>query len=470
MKVVVNHIEDLYQFLDDAEVYLVGGFLRDLILGIDRESPDFDFAISGDVKSISKKFAKSINGSWVSLDDINQTYRVVIKENVVIQYDFSALRGDNIIDDLKSRDYTINALGLKVEKKDLDTKDLIDPCDGLSDLNKKIVRVVSEDNLSSDPLRIFRGVSIASYLDFTIEPLSYKLLQKHCDLIKNVAGERISVEFFRLLQGSSSYKYVHILHDLGILNIILPGWEQLFSPDPGPYHHLKVDLHSIESLKELESLLKELSDNKRVQEYLSERVRENRRRVDLLKFATLVHDIGKGPAYFVDSDGKIRFTGHEKLGRDMIDKVAVKLKLSKKESTMISDMIYYHLRPGCLVECINESKKAKFRYFRDSNLEAVSIMLLSIADKSATRGELSDLDDIANHKKILLDLIEEFFDKSEEIVPSKLIDGNDIVKVLKIEPSKKIGQILKDIQEKQALGEIKTREDALSYIKNIDLQ
>ncbi|MDP8253637.1 MAG: HD domain-containing protein [Candidatus Kaelpia aquatica] len=467
MKVVIKHIEDLYQFLDNSEIYLVGGFLRDLILGKKRDSLDFDFASSGDVKLISKKFAESIGGSWVSLDDFNRIYRVVVREDPVVQYDFSTLRGDGIEEDLKSRDYTINALGLKVEKKDLDTKNLIDPCGGLDDLDKKIVRVISEDNLLSDPLRILRGMSIASYLDFAIEPLSYALLKKHSGLIKSIAGERISFELFRLFKGSSSYKHVQTLHELGVLSIILPGWAGLSSPDPGPYHHLPVDLHSIESLKQFESLLEYLADNSRVQDYLNEKIRENRRRVEILKLAILLHDIGKGPAYFIDSDDKIRFTGHEKLGREMVDEVALKLKLSKKESTMISDMVYYHLRPGCLIECIHESKKAKFRYFRDTASEAASVMLLSIADKSATCGELSDLDDIANHKEVLLDLIEEYFDKGEEIIPPKLIDGNDVMEALKIEPSRKVGQILKEIQERQALGEIKTREDAIGYIGNI---
>ncbi|MDP8216696.1 MAG: HD domain-containing protein [Candidatus Kaelpia imicola] len=466
MRVVIEHINGLYQFLDDEEIYLVGGFLRDLILGRKRDSLDFDFASSGDVGSISKKFAESIGGSWVSLDDFNRIYRVVIREESIIQYDFSALRGESIEEDLKSRDYTINALGLKVEKKGLDTENLIDPCGGLNDLSKEIVRVISEDNLLSDPLRILRRVSIASYLDFTIEPSSYELLKKHSGLIKSIAGERISFELFRLFQGSSSYKYVQILHQLGILSIILPGWAGLSIPDPGPYHHLPVDFHSIESLKQLESLLEDLADNLRVQDYLNEKIRENRRRVDILKLAALLHDIGKGSAYFVDSDGKIKFTGHDKLGREMIDDLALELKLSKRESTMISDMVYYHLRPGCLIECIH-SKKAKFRYFRDTDSEAVSIMLLSVADKSATRGELSDLNDIANHREVLLDLIEEYFNKSEEIIPPKLINGNDIIEILKIEPSRKVGQILKEIQERQALGEIKTREDAMKYISHI---
>jgi poly(A) polymerase len=470
MKVAIKNLESIYKFLDYTEVYLVGGFLRDLILNIERNLLDYDFALSGDVKSISKDFAKSIGGSWVSLDDLNQTYRVVIKEDNIIQYDFSALRGGSIIADLESRDYTINALGLKIEKEDLNTDNIIDPCGGLEDLEKRSIRVIDEDNLCSDPLRVLRGVSIASYLDFDIEPLSYEMLKRKSGLIKSVAGERLSLELFRLFKNNYSYKYISILNDLGILDIILPGWAELSVPNPGPYHHLPVDLHSIESLKELESLLQELSNNNRVQDYLDQEIREERKRVDILKLATLLHDIGKGPAYFVDSDNKIRFTGHERIGRDIFDNIALKLKLSRKESVILSDMIYYHLRPGSLLECIDESKRAKFRYFRDTDLEAVAIMLLSIADKSATCGELSDKDDIAKHKKMLLDLIEEYFDKSEEIVPPTLINGNDVMNILKIRPSKAIGQILRDVQEKQALGEIETREDALKYIENIDLQ
>ena len=132
---------------------------------------------------------------------------------------------------------------------------------------------------------------------------------------------------------------------------------------------------------------------------------------------------------------------------------------------MIKDMIYYHLRPGFLVDCIEVSKRAVFRYFRDTKDEALAVILLSIADKEATRGRLSTEDDIVHHKKVLLGLMRDYFDKTEEIRPPKLVTGYDVMDILKITSSPKVGQILKNIEEKQALGKIKNREDAIEYIK-----
>jgi len=466
MQKLESYLGNLSEFLKISRIYLVGGLIRDNLLGKEKDVIDCDFTVEKNAYKISKKFAEKIDASWFVLDDVNKIYRVVKKSSVVMQFDFSIIKGKDIVEDLKSRDYTVNAIALELkESAGLDFSNLIDPCYGRLDLEKHIIRCIKEENIVSDPIRILRGISVASDLGFEIEEQTYNLLKKHAGLLETESGERISEELFKILKNRFCFKFFEIMNDLNILDYILPGWKHLKEPEPGPYHHLPVDLHSIESLRKLELLLEELSGWREVDDYLNEEIREHRMRVEILKLAALLHDIGKPAAYFIDDEGKTRFTGHDKQGKDLMSGISEKLKLSKRETQMIKDMIYYHLRPGFLVDCMEVSKKAVFRYFRDTKDEALSVILLSIADKEATRGRLSTEDDIAHHKKVLLGLMRDYFDKTEEIKPPRLVTGHDVMDVLKIPPSPKVGQILKDIEEKQALGEIKNREDAIKHIK-----
>lgn len=444
---------------------MVGGLLRDFLLKREKEVIDCDLAVEGPVLDISQAFSREINGSWFILDEENYVYRVVKQDIKKWQFDFSLLRGSGIISDLESRDYSVNAMAVELEQVlKSDFENLIDPCNGKEDLKKGVVRAIREENLISDPLRILRGVSLASELGFKIEKETLEWLKKYAHLLKSEAGERISEELFKILRDKFSHSFFMLMQEVGILEHIFPGWGELKRPYPGPYHHLSIDLHSIESLHQLEILLEELKGWNEIEHYLNEEVREGRRRSEILKLASLLHDIGKAPAYLLDEEGKVKFTGHEKIGSALVKEISLRLKLSRKEKQMLSDMIYYHLRPGFLVGCINESKRAVYRYFRDAGEEAISIILLSIADKEATRGELVTEEEIKNHKEVLLQLLRNYFQEREKVKPPKLITGFDVMEILGITPSPQVGKILKEVEEKQAVGEIKTREEAIQYL------
>jgi poly(A) polymerase len=394
-------------------------------------------------------------------------------EEGIFQFDFSLLKGEGITEDLLKRDCTLNAIALPLDKFGTDDflNYLIDPLGGMKDLNERRIRFIKEQNLIEDPLRVLRGFSLACQLDFEIEEVTLSLLQKHAQLLKEEAGERISEELFKMFAEKASWKFFKLMNEVRVLDSIFPHWDELRQPPHGPYHHLPIDEHSVESLKMLEILLEELKDWKELNEYLDEEIRGKRARRQILKLATLLHDIGKPKAYFVDEDGKMKFTGHEKVGANMIRKeIGPRLKLSRAEIKVLYNMVYYHLRPGFLVECIHTSKRAVFRYFRDTEEEALSIMLLSIADKKATRGQLTTEEDIREHEQILLGLIRKYFEEKEQIKPPRLINGNDVMEILEIPPSPLVGKILKEVQEKQALGQIKTREEAIDYLKRLKEQ
>lgn len=447
------------------KVYVVGGLIRDLLLGRKGELLDCDIVVEGEISHIVKTFSRQVSACWFALDEINQIYRVVIKD-LNLRFDFASLKGNNIYEDLKSRDYTINALAVEV-KENLVLKDnIIDPLGGLNDLKDGIIRAISEHNLIADPVRILRGISLSSELNFDIESHTLELIAKHADLLARVPGERISEELFKILKHSDSVKYFSMLNNLKILDVIFYGWKELRNPPPGPYHHLPIDEHSLETLRCLERMWPRIEEHKQLLAYLGENIREERRRYEILKLGCLLHDIGKPPAYHVE-DGKLKFTGHEKIGAEMTRDICERLKFSNKETDMLVKYVYYHLRPGFLVDCIDTSRRAVFRYFRDTGEEAVAILLLSLADKEATRGELADEKDIERHREVIWKLINDYFNKKEEIKPPRLVTGWDVMEILNIPSGPLVGKILGEIEEAQAEKKIKTREEAVEYMKKI---
>jgi len=249
------------------------------------------------------------------------------------------------------------------------------------------------------------------------------------------------------------------------LTLIIPQIELMRALKQGAYHHLDVWGHSLETLKQYESLISEI-DNKQVRDYVNEPVAGERKRNQMIKLVCLLHDVGKPQAYKV-KERKTIFHGHERIGRDISEAVSERLKLSTREKFAIETMIFWHLRPGYLADNIVLTERAKFRYFRDAADEAVSILLLSISDQRATRGPMADPKSRLKHEKIAFDLMDEYFQKKKEKKFVRLISGNDLIKVLKLEPSPLFKTILQEVEESQAEGKVKTKEEALVLAKKI---
>jgi len=176
--------------------YLVGGAVRDALLG--RPLVDLDFAFAGDPTPLARDFARKINGHWFWLDSARRQSRVVAgKSAPALVCDFAPLRAADIDGDLKARDFTVNAMALKLS--DLASANLLDPTDGLSDLNHGCLRMTSEDALRDDPLRILKGVRHAAEMDFAIVPSTLNAMRRQAPGLNRVALERVRQEVSRIL-------------------------------------------------------------------------------------------------------------------------------------------------------------------------------------------------------------------------------------------------------------------------------
>jgi len=186
----------------------------------------------------------------------------------------------------------------------------------------------------------------------------------------------------------------------------------------------------------------------------------------LLKLAALLHDIAKPQTKTIDEGGRMRFLGHANEGAAIAVNILERLRFSGKEVRLVEIMVRHHLRPGQMSHNELPSRRAIYRYFRDTGDAGIDILFLSLADHLATRGPQLNLDEWKEHAKLVEYVLSQRFQEETLVSPPKLIDGHDLINVFGMRPGPKIGELLEAVREAQAAGELITRQDALTYIRN----
>ena len=444
-------------------VYLVGGALRDYYLK--RQGTDLDFAVDQGAIALSRQFARRIKGAFVLLDTEHGSARVVKKwDGVIWTFDFTDWRGPSIQKDLALRDFTINSLAVDLSQKA--DAPILESKISRGDLKAGMVRMVNPKVFEDDPLRLMRAFSLQASLGFKIEVNTKTQIKKDAHLLPKVAAERIRDEFFKVLDSSRSYTTLSSMDRIGLLPQIIPQLTVMYKVVQGGYHHLDVWKHSLEVIDQLERIVKELSVDECLKTYLQEDIGGAHSRLALLKMAALLHDIGK-PETRREELNRTSFHGHEHVGERITRQIARQLKVSVKEQYFLEDAVRMHLRPGYLSNFKRPSKKAIFRYLRDTKDEAASLAILALADQAATRGPLTTDAKHKHHAKICHMLIKRYFEIKNQVPKKRLLTGNDLIKVLKLEPSALFGKILSTVEESAALGKIKTKQEALIFAKSV---
>ena len=446
------------------DVYLVGGFLRDLLVGYKKASLDLDFSLPKGAIDFGRRVARELKAGFVVLDKEHGCSRVVYKKNGrVLTLDFVDFRGKDLKGDLLKRDFTVNTLAIRLP---LSGNTVLDYHGAAQDIKNKIIRVVDDTSFDEDPLRILRAFSLSAIFHFKIAPHTMRLIDKKKNSLKGMAGERLRDELFKILDVKNAWAFIDVMDKHGVLEVIIPQVGVMHNVKQGGYHHLDVWGHSLETVKKLEEAMARLSQNQDVSAYLDEVMASQRSRRQLLKLAALLHDIGKPKAFEVKA-GKTMFHGHERIGRIISDSVSEKLKLSTVERFALDTIIFWHLRPGYLADNRILTKRAVHRFFRDTEEEAVSVLLVSIADQRATRGPMANAESRKRHEKISFFLIDRYFEMLKQEPFKRLIDGTDLIKKLKLKPGPIFSKILNAVEESQVEGKVRTKREALALAKRI---
>ena len=467
-----------------VKAYLTGGLVRDMLLG--RETADIDIAVATDALEVAPGVAKAFSGKYVLLDEVNRIGRVVLDNETAStksrwELDFSTFEG-NIEQDLARRDFTINAMAIDLEEfvRQPQSPVLIDPFHGQDDLNHGVIRAVSETAFTSDPARLLRAVRLAGELDFSIDSETETLIQRYAHLISGVAGERTREELLKLLAMSQTGQLLAYLDELDLLTAIIPELAQMKGVSQPKIHVWDVFDHSIETIATVcfllrqgtlkyagEEVLAAVPWSAELEQHFNQEVSGGSTRGSLLKLAALLHDIAKPQTKSIDEDGRARFLGHAKEGAISATSILERLRFSTKEIKLVEALISHHLRPTQMSQEELPSRRAIYRYFRDTGEAGIDILFLSLADHLATRGPQLYPSHWRQHTRLVAYVLDKHFEEESLTLPLKLIDGHDLIDNFGLSPGPRVGEVLEAVREAQASGEVTTREEAITHAEHL---
>jgi poly(A) polymerase len=449
---------------DASEAYLVGGAVRDYVLGL--TSADLDLVVNLDGYEIASRVADRFAGklAFVPLDPAHGTGRIVVKATGET-IDVSRFKAFPILEDLIRRDFTINALLIPLpEFLESESPTVIDLLGGLRDIADRKIRACSDLSIIEDPLRILRGFRFAVQLGFELDRSTADTMAATVGLLVDVAPERVRDELFATLSSNRSFPVIKRMDEAGIFDALFPELIPMKGCSQNTFHHLDVWEHSLESIHIIEETLKDAQTKfgefyRPVLDYLREEIVTGRTKIALIKLAALYHDSGKPEAKFVDDQGRIRFFGHEKISAELSENAGEKLKLSKRETRLLVALVKAHMQ-ATVFTSRSLSDRSIRRLFRKFQGDLAGLLILFLGDLGATRGPAKRPDQDENATVNVKRTLEMICDLEESRF-EPLVSGEDLIRFFKIEPGPSLGKLLKKLTAMQDAGRITNTQQAL---------
>lgn len=457
--------------------YVVGGVLRDHQLG--RHSPwlNVDLAVPHGALVLARHLAAVLHGAYVPLDEEVGSARVVVTRDARhIELDMSDFRGASLEDDLRRRDFTVNALAVRLDdwlRAPQDPHPLIDPLQGLKALQARCLSACFSGTFHEDPVRIVRAARFAAQLEFTVEPGTMGLMHQAVGALVRVSAERVRDELLMACETDRAHEAMRLLNEAGALDVVIPELARGRGMAQGGFHHLDVLGHQLETVAQADRFLKDFAEfsadlRQPLADYCAQQLAERHGRKSLIKLAGLLHDVGKPDRRTVEPDGEIWFLGHEQTGAQLVAAIVERLRLSNREGAMVCQLVLYHLRPGFLSREPVLTRRAVYRFFKELGDDGPACLLTWWADRLATRGPRSHLDQIDQQRGRLEQLLRPYFFHAQEVVkPLRLLDGHRLMQTFRLDPGPLIGQLLGAIEEAQAEGRVRSTEEALALAREL---
>jgi len=440
--------------------YLVGGAVRDREMS--RPVTDIDL-VCQNAQQVAEELAVEENVTIVRFlknPDV-PCYRIVNRSNTDDHIDISEMQGGSIRADLARRDFTINAMAMPV-LQDGPTDEIIDPFGGISDIEKKRIRVTGTDAFTDDPLRMLRAVRFCAELGFMLSRETDTLIRRDAPLISKIPGERIWAELRRIFQDKDSRTFIRLMDKLTLLPAVFPEITAMKTCPQNAHHHLDVWPHSLAVLAYCEEMINAPAGRFAQSAELIETHLAENDRAALLKLAALLHDVGKPSTRGVnDATGRITFYGHDKAGAGMVTDIARRLRLSKTERKYLVSLVAEHLHILSLA-MPSVKTSTRMRLFRKLKEDAISLIIHGAADVLATRGPQSS----PAYRTAYLDWAGATLAAFNGTIlprfsPDKTpIRGKDLIS-LGISSGPDMGEILSQIRQAWDDGDIQDHADAL---------
>ncbi|MBN1640295.1 MAG: CCA tRNA nucleotidyltransferase [Anaerolineae bacterium] len=476
-----------------AALYLVGGTVRDMLLG--RETHDLDFAVDGDGLRIARYVADRLGGAYVSLDPERRTGRVVLRGGTVVHTDGNAVhegealsldlasfRGPDLEADLRDRDLTINAMA--VRRASDGSYVLVDPLGGVADLHERRLRATSPHAFGDDPVRTLRAVRLAVQFDCQIEPQTRRWLMEAVPGLPAASAERVRDEWCRTLEQRGAGDAVEQMVGLGLLAHVAPPLAALVSVKaPHPAAAGDALSHGIETLRAVERLVGAFGGHadrevtlpapvQAVAPQLAHRyaspICDERTHEALLKCAALLHRVALSQQTGVSppSDGAMP-AANERAARIAAESatIATELarwwRLSNAEVQMLRVAIAMRPRAARLAREGGVDRRAIYRYYRDAGEHGIDAAALALGTVPATGRADGSAARWQHDAEQLSRLWHAFYFEYRQVVnPPPLLSGRDLMQ-LGMTPGPQMGELIGYLREEQAAGEIGTRGEAV---------
>ncbi len=439
------------------DVYLVGGTVRDILLNTSPK--DYDLVAIRDPMALAEQIAQKAESRVIALGKPGlRLYRVVAGQQV---FDIAPAKGECIASDLKQRDFTINALAIRLE-----TGEVLDPTGGLEDIHGKKIRMISYENLKQDPLRMLRAYRIGACLNFIIDGPTRDAISREAFRIRESAGERVREELMKLLATPNAFPHLAGMDETGLLLEILPEMAPLKHCGQNRYHDSTVFEHTLRAFKELESLITSPEVVIAGVEPTPE-LFKSPARLALLKLSLLLHDLGKPEAQSVDEKGNIHFYAHETVGADIASNLNHRLRFSNKDRQYMDFMIRNHLKPLFLFLAHQKNqltRRGVFRFFLKSGRLSFDLLIHAIADN---RGK-ADAEKTEAFIGFATDLIRSYF---QDFLPATadppVISGHDLIEVFGLSPSPLFAKILEQVRMECLANKVRNRRQAIEIARKL---
>ncbi len=479
----------------NVPVYVVGGVVRDHLLGHQDKVTDLDLVVEHSAIPLARQVADRLGWAFYPLDEIRDVARLVFTANAgePLVCDVARQRGDTIEHDLLLRDFTINALAFALKRPGQVA--LIDVCQGQVDLQERRIRRVSAASLADDPVRLLRAIRFMVQFDFALDEQTRLQIKRMCTTVSLASAERVRDELWKMLTTDEPARAMHGLQEVGLLTYVLPevaaldGVAQSYPHHEDVYQHsLRVTQHAVQlrnwllgkpvaALDQPTQLWQQMLTPRLTQlrYHFKLQLAAGRLRAEWLVWHALLHDIGKPITRTVETQPddhiRYRFLEHERVGAELAENRLNALRFSRQESLLARAVIENHMRPHLLSAAFIGkpiSRRACYRFYRHTQNRqieqpiGIDTLLLAIADYQSTYREMPP----PNWQGYLqhIDELLAFTLDADGIAATQqnpLIDGHTLMQHFQLTPGRQIGQLLEYILEAQAAGEIQTREAAI---------
>ena len=445
-----------------ADAWMVGGTVRDELLG--RPFSDVDVVVDEPPERLARGLAANFRAFAFELSEGFGGWRVVDRQRIW-QVDLVPLAGGSLATDLAARDLTINAMARPVG-----SAEIVDPHGGREDLGREILRVVSPEAFTADPLRVMRVARLHSELGFRVEPATAARAVAAAPGMAEVAPERVLSELLRLLRQPSAVAGLEAMDALGATAAVLPELAALDGVEQSPYHHLDVGRHTRAVLAETVALTADPgarfgAPGPELEALLAEPLANELTRGEGLRLGALLHDSAKPQTRAVTDTGRITFLDHDRQGAALVETILRRLRASERLVGFVSALVRHHLRAGFLVHEMPLDRRAIYRYLRSTEPVEVEVTLLSVADRLATHGRGAEAA-IRRHLEVADLLLAEGL-RWRAAHPRSPVRGDDLARALGIRPGPKLGRLLAELEQAAFAGELADREAALALARTL---